>query len=303
MKAIFKILISAMVFIQSCGPGRDYGKPLSGELDVQGHRGCRGSLPENSVAGFIQALEWGVNTLEMDVVISKDHQVVLSHEPFISHQICVDSLGNEIDSASQFQYNMYQMTYRQIQQYDCGSKTAPGFPLQKSLPGPKPLLSEVITAVEERRSELKLPLIKYNIETKSMRAFDGIFHPEPAVFIELVLKVVKHHGIADRTMIQSFDPRTLIELRKQDANITIALLVNSTVNPVHDFIRLGFEPDIYSPRYSLVTDSMITYLHRKNIAIIPWTVNDPEDMKKYIDLGVDGIITDYPERLLKILDR
>jgi glycerophosphoryl diester phosphodiesterase len=79
--------------------------------------------------------------------------------------------------------------------------------------------------------------------------------------------------------------------------------VNNTTGPVSDFARLGFEPDIYSPRYALVTGSMITYLHRKNIAVIPWTVNDPDDMKEYIEMGVDGIITDYPERLLEILGR
>ena len=309
MKTTLPLYIAGLIsmatpgWIQSCQPGPGNSKPLYPELDVQGHRGCRGSLPENSVAGFLQALEWGVNTLEMDVVISKDHQVVVSHEPYISHLICIDSLGHEIDSSSHQRLNIYQMTYRQIQQFDCGSKPAPGFPLQESVPGPKPLLSEVIEAVEARRGDLNLPPVKYNIETKSNKESDGIFHPEPARFVELVLEVVNHYQIAQRTIIQSFDPRTLAEVRKQGPHITIAQLVSNTSKPANAFARLGFEPDIYSPHYSLVTGSMVTKLHQKNIAVIPWTVNQQNEMKKYIEMGVDGIITDYPELLLEMLNR
>lgn len=297
------ILVPTILLTCSCNRTEDYGKPLYAELDVQGHRGCRGSLPENSIAGFLQALEWGVNTLEMDVVISRDLQVVVSHEPTMSHHICLDRLGDEIDQTAQFQFNIYQMDYREIMNYDCGSLTAPGFPDQQPAPGPKPLLKDVIKAVESRTEELGRAPVKYNIETKSRPEFDNIFHPDPARFVELVLTVVNEYDLAARTTIQSFDPRTLKEVKKQAANMSTALLVDNISSPLQNLIELGFEPAIYSPHHRLVTRSLVRYLHEKKIALIPWTVNDPDRMESCIEMGVDGIITDYPERLLEILGR
>ena len=301
---VFLVLLFLIKMIPlSCSQEQDFSKPIYKELDIQGHRGCRGSLPENSLAGFIQALDWGVTTLEMDVVVSKDQQVLVSHEPYMSHKICLDSLGKELDSASYFQYNIYQMTYREIALYDCGSVAPPGFPNQRPVPGAKPLLSEVIETVEAKATELGTPKIRYNIETKSVMGNDDVFHPPPAEFVKLVLEVIEEYRIAERTTIQSFDPRTLIEVRKLKPDISIALLIDDDALPLHHFIELGFEPNIYSPHHRLVSDSLIRALHNKGIAIIPWTVNDPENMKKYVEMGVDGIITDYPEVLLEILGR
>jgi len=296
------LLIANTLLISGCGPGsNDYSQPLSTKLDIQGHRGCRGSLPENTIAGFLQALEWGVTTLEMDVVISKDQQVVLSHEPYLSHHICFDELGNGLDSAAKFRYNMYQMTYQEIEKYDCGSKAPPGFPNQQPSPGPKPLLTEVIPTVEAATDELDRPNVRYNIELKSMASFDDILHPGPKKFTELVLKVIKQHGISSRTTIQSFDPRILSEVRQQEPDIAVSYLVGNDADPDLDFIKLGFNPDIYSPHYSTVNDSLIWDLHKNNIAVIPWTVNDTLTMQRLINSGVDGIITDYPELLIELV--
>lgn len=294
---------SIIMLINCCNfPERDYDKPLYAQLDIQGHRGCRGSLPENSLAGFIQALEWGVTTLEMDVVISKDRQVVLSHEPFLSHHICLDSSANELETAARFQYNIYQMTYEQIKNYDCGSKSAPGFPAQQLIAGPKPLLNEVIEKVEARTMELGRPPVKYNIEPKSMAGYDNLFHPDPATFLELVLAVINQYGIEDRTVIQCFDHRILQEVKKQQPELTTSLLVGGGMGPLTDLIQLGFKPGIYSPNYLLVNDSMVRKLHKQKIAVIPWTVNDTVTMDRLIKLGVDGIITDYPELLIKLVE-
>lgn len=297
------VLVTAVLLFGCNIEEKDYSASIYSDFDVQGHRGCRGTFPENSLAGFIQALEWGVSTLEMDVVISKDHQVVVSHEPFMSHMICLDKSGSELDSTARYAYNMYQMTYQEISTYDCGTKTHSEFTDQTPMPGPKPLLRDVIQAVENRRNQINLPPVMYNIETKYSSVFSGIFHPDASKFVELVLAVVKEEGIENQTIIQSFEPSTLRELRVQNAEIKTALLVNNNQDPLFNFIQLGFEPTIFSPEYKLVTDSLVRYLHRKNIAVIPWTVNDPEQMEKCIDLGVDGIITDYPEVLLKQLGR
>jgi len=297
------ILITTVLLFGCTLAEKEYSMPLYAEIDVQGHRGCRGTFPENSLAGFIQALEWGVSTLEMDVVISKDHQVVVSHEPFMSPLICLDQSGSELDSAAIHTYNMYKMTYKEINTYDCGTKIHPAFKNQTPVSGPKPLLRDVIQAVENRRNQIKLPAVMFNIETKYSSINSGTFHPDASKFVELVLAVIKEEGIENQTIIQSFEPSTLKEVRLQNATIKTALLVTNNQDSLFNFVQLGFEPTIFSPEYKLVNDSMVHYLHQKNIAVIPWTVNDPEQMEKCLDLGVDGIITDYPEVLLKQLGR
>lgn len=301
---IILLLTSTTIFMGSCvKQEQDLSKSIYQKLDVQGHRGCRGSLPENTIGAFTQALEWGVSTLEMDVVISKDQQVILSHEPFMSPYICIDSLGQALDSASHFQHNIYQMTYQEIQSYDCGSLRAPGFPNQQLVPSIKPLLTQVVETIEKRTVELGLPEVRYNIETKSVIDYDHVFHPPPAEFASLVLKVIDAHDITNRTTIQSFDPRTLKAVRELNPDISVALLVDNEAPPLHQFIELGFEPNIYSPHYRLLSDSLIRYLHQRRIAVIPWTINDAQKMSHYIEMGVDGIITDYPELLLQMLGR
>lgn len=298
----YLLLVLAITGFGCQSEKKDFSIPLYPELDVQGHRGCKGLLPENTVDAFIHALELGVTTLEMDVVISKDSQVVLSHEPYIDHRICLDNQGNELDSAAQFEYNIYQMTYEEITSYDCGTKALKGFPHRKQTRAVKPLLSQVIERIEDRTKELGRSNVRYNIELKSMPGYDNIFHPGPSRFTSLVLGVVQQYGIEDRTVIQSFDPRILQEVRQQQPKMPTAMLVTNSTGPLQDFIQLGFKPDIYSPNYDMVTDSMVFDLHRMNIAVITWTVNDTADMRRMIQSGVDGIITDYPNVLLKLVD-
>lgn len=277
-------------------------QPLS-SLDVQGHRGCRGLLPENSIAGFLHAVELGVTTLEMDVVITKDQQVVLSHEPFMSHLICRDSSGVAINEAQEKTFNIYQMTYEQVSRFDCGSNGHPLFSEQKGVFTTKPLLSEVIQAVQQRVQELGLEPVCYNIETKSSPKGDSIYHPTPEVFTELVLGVVENSGITKYTILQSFDPRTLQVAKNLNSKVQLALLVENNDTPAENLSVLGFNPDIYSPEHVLVDESLQKFLYERDIKLIPWTINDPKLMQKFIDMDVDGIITDYPDRLLKLIDK
>ena len=245
-------------------------------------------------------MEWGVTTLEMDVVISKDHLVVLSHEPYLSHKICSDSAGNPLVAETTMQYNMYEMTYHEIKMFDCGSMAPEGFDEQRAVPGPKPLLSEVIEEIEAQTVKLNRVPVKYNIEIKSMAGYDEIYHPSPEIFVSLVLEVIESLGIETRSIIQSFDFRALEEVRKQAPDMQVSMLIDNDQDPLLNMIQLGFNPHIYSPNYRLVNDSLVRYLHQKNIALIPWTVNDTATMKKLIKLGVDGIISDYPEKLIEL---
>lgn len=275
---------------------------LSQKFDIQGHRGCRGLMPENSIAGFLKAIDLGVTTLELDVVISRDSQVVISHEPWLSPVICKSPTGEDIPESSERDWNLYQMNYEEIAQCDCGQRRHPRFPDQQLSFSAKPLLSEVIDTVEAYLVSHNLPAVSYNIETKSSPDSDEIFHPTPVKFVELLLAIIEEKGIEDRVFVQSFDPRTLRETRKINPDIALVLLVEGE-NPGEDRIeKLGFTPDVYSPEFVLVTDSLRKWTSEKGMKLIPWTVNEPIDMKRLIKLGVDGIITDYPDRLVSVLN-
>ena len=266
-------------------------------FDVQGHRGARGLVPENTIPSFIYALDQGVTTLEMDVVISRDSMVVLSHEPWFSSQICSKADGTPVGEEEEKALNMYEMTYEEIRTFDCGSRGNPRFPRQIPVKISKPLLSEVITEVEQYISEKGLAPVGYNIETKSSPTHDDVYHPEPAVFTALVLDTISRQGIMNRSTLQSFDIRTLQEAKKQAPDLNLALLVGSHDDMQFDawLDHLGFIPDIYSPYYKLVDDSLVQQVHARGMQVIPWTINTLEEMQELKTMGVDGIITDYPD--------
>ncbi len=276
-------------------------------FDLQGHRGARGLLPENTIPAFERALQLGVSTLEMDVAITKDSQVVVSHEPWFSGHICTQPNGRPVPLLRQKKHRIYDLTYEEVKQYDCGLRGNPGFPDQTKMPAHKPLLSEVIQFAETFNRDPSLPPILYNIETKTQPQNDGIFHPDPTTFTTLLLNVLEEYDILGRATIQSFDPRTLRIARDQKPGLSLALLVGS-----HDKMsfsehieNLGFQPQIYSPNYKLVDEQLIHDAHALEIQVIPWTINTMEEMEKLLELGVDGIITDYPDvgRQLLFRDR
>jgi glycerophosphoryl diester phosphodiesterase len=270
-------------------------------VDVQGHRGSRGLMPENTIPAFIRALEIGVTTLEMDASITRDGKVVVSHEPFLSHIICYDAAGNEISEEQEKSYNIYQMTYEELSRCDCGSKPHPSFPEQEKMKVSKPLLSDVINAVEAYIAEKQLKPVNYNIETKSSEEGDNIFHPAPDEFVDLLMAVIKEGNIAGKTTIQSFDVRTLQYAHKTYPEMELALLVGNSLSPKKNLQLLGFTPEIYSPHYRLVSEKTVAFARKNGMKIIPWTVNEPEDIRKVLALKIDGIISDYPDRVMQVL--
>ena len=268
------------------------------EFDLQGHRGARGLYPENSIEGFLGALDLQVNTLEMDVVITKDGQVIVSHEPWISSLICWDVDDKPVPSGNAL--NIYTMTYSEVTNYNCGSQSHPDFLQQAKFPTFKPLLSEVITEVEKHLKAKSLPAVSYNIEIKSTPEGDDIFHPAPKEFVAKVLEVITKGGIANRTIIQAFDVRALQAAKAAAPSIPVALLISETKGFDQDLEDLGFTPEIYSPNFRLVNSEMVQNCRSNNIRIIPWTVNEERDMQVMLELGVDGIITDYPDMALTL---
>jgi len=266
------------------------------QFDFQGHRGCRGLMPENTIPGFIHALDLGVVTLEMDVVITGDEKVICSHDPLFSHEIALDTLGEGISERDEKNFKIFEMSYSETQNFDVGLKPHNRFPDQEKFAITKPLLADVIEQAEQHASASGRPKPFYNIETKCTPETDNILHPEPAKFTELLLEIIFEKDIAGRTIIQSFDDRTLKYIHEYYPQIKTALLVENILGIEQNIDNLGFLPDIYSPDFSLVNEDLIAFCHARNIQVIPWTVNEVSDMKRLIMLGVDGLISDYPDR-------
>lgn len=265
-------------------------------LSVQGHRGCRGLYPENSLPAFRKAIDLGVQTLELDVVISTDHKVVVSHEPFMNHKIALDVFGNEILETNERSFNLYTMRYDSIKLYDCGSKGHAEFPFQNKQKVYKPLLTEVID-LGEMMSENS---IYYNIEIKSKPEYDNIYTPMVDDYVKLVLNEISLKGVEDRVIIQSFDLRALEVTKLLNDNISIALLIDENEDIHTKLLKLSFTPDIISPYYKLLDQQTVSKYKTQGFQIVPWTVNEVGDINLMIDLKVDGIISDYPNKVIQV---
>jgi glycerophosphoryl diester phosphodiesterase len=292
------LFIMLLPILQCKAPQKNVMAP---SFDLQGHRGCRGLMPENTIPAMIRALQLGVNTLEMDAVISKDRQVIISHDPYFNWEISTTPAGNMIEQKDDKQFNIYHMDYAEIQQWDVGRKVNPRFPQQLKMAAVKPRLEDLIDSVEQYTREQKIPAVQYNIETKSQPATDNIYHPEPEEFTDLVMAVIKKKKIEQRTIIQSFDPRTLQVMHKKYPSVRTALLVEgfNKKTAAENLRDLGFIPAIYSPELTLVTPELVAFCHEKGVKIIPWTVNDKNMMMLLRDMKIDGLITDYPNLFVR----
>ena len=264
-------------------------------IDIQGHRGCRGLMPENTLPAFERAIELGVHTLELDIAITKDNEVVVSHEPFMSRTICFDPEGNAIPEEMDMKYNLYEMTHEEIKQFDCGSKFHETYPNQKKLKTYKPLLSEVFELAKSKN-----PKVKFNIEIKSKPMYYGFYTPQPEEYVKIVLYEVKAHDVFDLVNLQSFDLTILEEIKKQAPKMPVALLVDEDETIEGKLEKLSYKPEIISPYFKLLSAEKVKHYQSKEFLVIPWTINETSDMKKLIQWQVDGIITDYPDKLIKM---
>jgi glycerophosphoryl diester phosphodiesterase len=291
MKNLILLILSLLLAQQS----------IAQTFDVEGHRGSRGLMPENTLQAFKKALDLGVTTLEMDVCISKDFQVVVSHEPYMSALYVSKPDGSPVNKEEEFSFNLYQMTYQEIKQFDTGKRGNTNFPEQEKIAAYKPLLSETIEACEAYIKEKGFKPVQYNIEIKSEEKEYGTSQPKTVEeFSKLVYQIIIKKLPANRVILQSFDFNVLkywhtqIEKRKYK-KIALSALVEQ-VTPEKTFEELGFLPDYFSPYYKLLTIEQVTFCHNRNVKVVPWTVNNSDDMKKIKAIGIDGLITDYPNR-------
>lgn len=279
---------------------------LTTALEVHGHRGCRGLLPENTLPAFLHALALGVDVLELDVVISQDQQVVVSHEPWLSAKLGSDLQGQPINPVEEQQYNLYHMPYADIRRCAVGEWPHPGFPEQQPVPGYRPLLREVLQQVEAMSQQLGRPAVRFSVELKSTAAGDALWHPAPAVFVELVAAELAAAHVEARTTLLSFDLRILQVAGQAHPQFALCLLVEDYLPPVPTmFAELGFVPTTLGPDFTLLSAALIQELRATYplLRLVPWTVNSAADLHTVQSWQVDGITTDYPNRLLSQVGR
>lgn len=188
---------------------------------------ARGILPENTIGGFLKALETGVTTLEMDVVISKDNQVIVSHEPYFSRELSTSPTGQLITEENEKEHNIYELTYDQIKEYDVGLRPHFRFSSQQKVKAVKPLLSDLFEEVERYAGMLDSKKPFYNIEFKRDTEQNLLFHPSVEEFAKLVIDEIKTSGIAERVCIQAFDHKTLQIVKRIAPEITTSLIVDN----------------------------------------------------------------------------
>jgi len=267
-----------------------------------GHRGTRGLMPENTIPAMKKAIDLGCNTIEFDIHITKDNQIVVYHDNSFNPDYTLLPNGTEFSKADRKKYTFYQMEYAEIRKFNIGTKKYPDYPDQQRMISYAPLLAELIDSVEAYTQSRKLKPVNYLLEIKSNPKTDGFEQPVPEVLVDKMMTVLNTKNLGNRLIVQSFDVRPLQVLHKKYPEITLGFLTgDKKVSMEKNLADIGFNPEFYNPHYSLVTVQMVATCHAKGMLIAPWTVNEMHDMQKVKALKVDGIITDYPNHFAELL--
>lgn len=258
------------------------------EILVHGHRGARARMPENTIPAFEYAIREGADVLELDLAVTRDNVLVVSHDPYLHGPMC----KGPVERAA-----IRELTLQQVREWDCGAaQVNPQFPAQKQVPGTKmPTLDEVLALAGKGKFE-------FNIETKISAARPELA-PSPEVFAELLVRAIEKHKLVNRCMIQSFDFRTLVAARKLNPKIRLSALYQ---NGPKDYVTLSKEAanaEIVSPIYPNVTPEKVKAAHAAGLQVVPWTANTAADWDRLIDAGADAIITDDPAALIAHLKK
>ncbi|MGQ0430665.1 MAG: glycerophosphodiester phosphodiesterase [Gammaproteobacteria bacterium] len=292
-------------------------------FDLQGHRGARGLRPENTLAGFAWALELGVTTLELDCGVTKDGIVVVSHDRLLNPDHTRDATGRFLETPGPA---IADLTYKELRQYDVG-RIKPGadyaarFPAQQPVDGERiPRLADLFALVDRSGNRE----VRFNIETK-IDPLDSDSTVTPEAFAAALIAAIREARMQARTTVQSFDWRTLRLVRERAPEISLVALTDQ--QPDEDTMEVGkpgtsawlggvdvddhggsvprtvqaIGAKVWSPHALDLNPAVVAEAHALGLAVIPWTVNDPEDMERALALGIDGLITDYPDRLRALL--
>lgn len=266
-----------------------------------GHRGARGLMPENTIPAMKKAIDVGANMIEVDVHITKNGKVVVYHDDSFDPNYTLMPDGSEIPEIDRKKYTFYQMDYKEIKPFLIGTKKYLQFPDQQRLASYTPELVELIDSVEDYSKSINLPAVYYLIEIKSNPSTDGFAQPSPEEYVKILMNVVNPKKLGKRLIIQSFDMRPLKILHRDYPKVALGYLTGDhKIGFEENITKLGFNPTFYNPQQGLVNASLIKACHDRDILIAPWTVQTISEMKAMKALGVDGIITDYPNLLKEL---
>lgn len=277
-----------------------YNVNMSEYVDVQAHRGGAGLMPENTIEAMKHALDMGVNTLELDLQISKDGLVVVSHDPYFHHRYAIRPDGSYVQKEDAKEY-IYTMPYSEVAKYDVGSRPSDVWPEKACVKTVKPLAEDLIDFVENYTKQMGYSPVRYNIEIKSKEADgEGIYWPTYDAFVTTCCKFLHSKQLDDRLVVQSFDVRALNYMHEKYPEFILSYLVDAKAPDFETFMaKLKFTPQWLSPHHSITDEALVQKCRERGMKIVPWTVDNPEDIKRILDLKVDAIISNYPDRVLE----
>lgn len=283
-----RLILLPLILLAACQP-----KP---SIDVQAHRGGAGLMPENTIPAMQNALDLGVNTLEFDLHLSQDGQVVVSHDNHFHPRYSTRPDGTLIQEEDPKEY-LYTMPYDSIAKYDVGQRFVERWPGQVKMAVSKPLASELIDFAE---GYAKTP-VNYNIEIKSWPGEgEGTLWPEYHVFCDTCVPLLLSKNLGSRLIVQCFDTRALNYMHATWPELTLSYLTEDYDGGDIEALlqNLDFIPRWWSPESSVVTPENVAWCHAHGIGVVPWTVDDPAEMQRLVDCGVEAIISNYPDILI-----
>lgn len=293
MKHIKLSLLACLALCAACSPYKN--------IDLQAHRGGAGLMPENTVSAMLNAIDLGVNTLEFDLHLSADKQVVVSHDPYFHPRYSTRPDGSLIQEDDPKEY-LYTMPYDSIVKYDVGLRPVERWPEQKKLAEVKPLAGELIDAAEAYAARKGREPLNYNIEIKSWPGEgEGTLWPEYREFCDVCIPLLLSKNLGERLIVQSFDVRALNYIRATWPEVILSYLTEEDPDIETQLGLLDFTPEWWSPNYAGVTPENVAWCHEHGIKVVPWTVDDPAEILRCAKCGADAIISNYPDRLIKIL--
>lgn len=256
-------------------------------VQVHGHRGARGQRPENTLPAFQYAIEQGVDVLELDMAVTKDNAIVVSHDPLLRAPVC----SGPLEGAA-----IRTQTLAEVKQWDCGKARNPLFPMQQTIPGTRmPTLDEVFQLADRGT-------FAYNIETKIFPDKPE-YTPPPDEFARMVLEKIRRFKLEKRVILQSFDFRTLVAMRTLAPEIRLSALTSTDKREFAEIAAEAAHAEIISPEFHLVTPAKVEAAHEAGLEVVPWTANAEADWNRLMDAKVDGIITDDPASLIAWLKK
>jgi glycerophosphoryl diester phosphodiesterase len=254
------------------------------QYKIFGHRGCRGIYPENTLNGFKKAIELNVDGIELDIVVNKNQELVISHEPYIDSLYCIKNVLNKKE-------NIFKMNIKEIQEVDCGSKFIKEFPNQIKVKEQKPTFKEFSRTFKNYQGDI---LIEIKYDSNKINEY----YPNYSSYAKLIYNETKNGRVFKNLYLMSFNIKILKELYKIMPD-TKYIFLSESKDWISQMKLLSFKPHGVGVKYKKIKKSLISEIHNNEQIIYAWTVNKLKKYKKLIALGVDGIITDYPDIISK----